>query len=262
MDDTLVIAIIGDFDLSNHEHFTQARSILEGLAQNVTTEEASGFNAVPIAEDDVKLIGPVNDLASHDYLAEAGSSNATTNSPSLPVDFADLTDLTDFSESLEERFAALELPKDVNIATLDNEGKVAELQTMFPGLVRLDLELTLRKCKGDFMQACEELLNMQFLEENGLRPKGIDGAFRPDGEIGYKGKIARSFPSLVSTFSVSLCPCPAPPHHPAYYCPTLLSKGGCFWLPAPLLNTMAAICLNLLHPESLLHSWSSDMVLI
>lgn len=57
---------------------------------------------------------------------------------------------------------------------------------MFPLLKDMDIKFTLRKADGDFTKACEELLSTQFLEENGLRPKGIDGAFRDDDHVGHK----------------------------------------------------------------------------
>lgn len=94
--------------------------------------------------------------------------------------------MTDFSDTLSDRFETLELPKDVNIATLDEDGKIAELKLIFPTLRPYDVAHTLKKVEGDFTRACEELLNMQFLEENGLRARGIEGAFRPDELVGHK----------------------------------------------------------------------------
>lgn len=99
------------------------------------------------------------------------------------------TSVTDFSETLSERFESLELTKDVNISTLDEGGKVAELKTIFPTLTEFDIRYSLKKVAGDFTKACEDLLNTQYLEENGLRPKGIDAAFLPDYHIlSRKGK--------------------------------------------------------------------------
>lgn len=217
LDDTLVIAIIGDFDLSNHEQFDQARSILNGLAQDVVTEEASGFNPSAIGDDRVGTVGYAEGLEGQQRPANPNSSNSTTGSAGLVTDF---TEFTDFSDTLSERFATLDFPKDVNVATLDDDGKVAELKVMFPVLGELDIKLALKKGKGDFIKACEELLNMQYLEENGLRPKGIDGAFRLDGHVGYKGKLAKTFSmNFCCWFALSLlelryCNLSPPPHRP------------------------------------------------
>lgn len=72
------------------------------------------------------------------------------------------------------------------MSKLDHDEKVAELVLMFPGLKAVDINYVLKKAEDDFGKACEELLNTQYLEENGLRPRGIDGAFRPEDEIIYK----------------------------------------------------------------------------
>lgn len=198
LDDTLVIAIIGDYDLSNDEQFHQARGILDDLAQNATIEEESGFNFVNIGgKDESGLAG--DDSPDNLEGLDAPAIASTSNSTRLPTDCGDLTDFTDFSDTLSERFATLEFSNDINIATLDDDGKVAELQTMFPLLPELDLRLTLKKRKGDFVKACEDLLNMQYLEENGLRPKGIDGAFHQYGLEGYRGK-PKVFPVFLRLF--------------------------------------------------------------
>lgn len=136
------------------------------------------------------MVGSAGGLAGQEWPANTNSSNSTTGSARLVTD---LTEFTDFSDTLSERFATLDFSKDVNVATLDDEGKVAELKVMFPGLSELDMKIVLKKGKGDFIKACEELLNMQYLEENGLRPKGIDGAFRLDAQVGYKGKLGQTF---------------------------------------------------------------------
>ncbi|KAF3761757.1 hypothetical protein M406DRAFT_265985, partial [Cryphonectria parasitica EP155] len=186
LDDTLIIAIIGDYDLTTH--FDEARGILEDLAQNATAEEGLGFNASGIGSDDQELGRCADDLAGLEW-----PSDTTTNSASVsgsnrsPADI-DISLQTECSDALSESFAALELPQDVNVSALDEDGKVAELKTMFADLSDMDLRMTLKKFKGDFTKACEELLNIQYLEEQGLRPKGIEGAFRLDGLVGYKGK--------------------------------------------------------------------------
>lgn len=110
---------------------------------------------------------------------------ASSSSASVSRGLTD-TSLTDFSDTLSDRFEALELPKDVNVASLNEAGKAAELQAIFPTLRPYDISHTLKKVGGDFTQACEELLNLQYLEENGLRTRGIEGAYRPDELVGYK----------------------------------------------------------------------------
>lgn len=122
------------------------------------------------------------------------------------------TSFTDFSDTLSDRFEALDLPKDVNVATLDEDGKVAELRLIFPTLRPYDISHTLKKVGGDFTLACEELLNTQFLEENGLRARGIEGAFRPEDLVGHRKGKKRAAPNIPAQVSgllslVVLSPC-------------------------------------------------------
>lgn len=151
--------------------FDEARAILEVLSKDAVAEDTLGFNSV-------ELDGNGDDLAHTD------SSNS--NSASGSKLFTDFSERTDYSDVLSERFESLEVPDDVNVSTLDEDGKVAELKAMFPLLSELDLRFTLKKAAGDFTKACEELLSTQYLEENGLRPKGIEGAFREDDYVGHK----------------------------------------------------------------------------
>lgn len=186
------MAIISDFDLT--QQLDEARTILEGLAQNVTAEEASVFNTVGLEPADEttsssNAAGP-SGPGWHDT---TDNSHDTTDSATRVL--SDTSSNADWAYclSLSEEFASLDLPNDVNVAALDEDGKVAELKAMFAELNEVDLRLTLKKAKGDFTKACEELLNLQYLEENGLRPKGIEGAFRGDETVNYQGKSILSF---------------------------------------------------------------------
>lgn len=135
------------------------------------------------------LEGPANTNSSHSV---SGSKPCT-----------DISSRTEFSDTLSDQFELLDLPKDVDVLALDEEGKVAELKVMFPLLKDMDVRFALRKAGGDFTKACEELLSTQFLEENGLRPKGIDGAFRDDNHVGHrKGKKILIAAKLTMAFFV------------------------------------------------------------
>ncbi|ROW03128.1 hypothetical protein VMCG_05684 [Cytospora schulzeri] len=176
LDETVIIAIVGDYDLTRQ--YDEARGILEALSKDAVAEDTFGFNPVG-------LDGQADDLG------QTESSNSASGSKL----FADFSERTDYSDVLSERFDSLELPDDVNVATLDEDGKVGELKLMFPLLRELDLRFTLKKADGDFTKACEELLSTQYLEENGLRPKGIEGAFREDDYVGHrKGRSSSDTP--------------------------------------------------------------------
>ncbi|KAK7708064.1 hypothetical protein SLS64_006886 [Diaporthe eres] len=173
LDESLIIAIVGDYDLT--VQFEEARAILQGLSQDAEAEEASRFNGGGL-DGDVDglsgLEGPANTNSSHSV---SGSKPCT-----------DISSRTDLSDTLSDQFESLDLLNDVDVLALDEDGKIAELKVMFPLLKDMDIKFSLRKADGDFTKACEELLSTQFLEENGLRPKGIDGAFRDDEHVGHK----------------------------------------------------------------------------
>lgn len=218
LDDTLVIAIISDFDLT--QQFDKAHTILEGLAQNATAEEASVFNTAAIERTDDPIITDCPPgLSGLEWRDTTETSQDTTESARI---LCDSSSNTDWAYLLAENLASLELPKDVNVAALDEDGKVAELKLMFAELNDVDLKLALKKAKGDFTRACEELLNLQYLEENGLRPKGIDGAFRDDHLVNYQSKLIKKFICFFSSlyscltfnaiFHSVLRQTPPPPH--------------------------------------------------
>lgn len=186
------MAIISDFDLT--QQFDEAHSILEDLARDVTAEEASVFNTVGLEPNDgATSSSNAAGLSGPEWHDTTDNSHDTLDSARVLSDTSSNADWA-YCLSLSENLASLELPKDVNVAALDEDGKVAELKVMFAELNEVDLKLTLKKVKGDFTKACEELLNLQFLEENGLRPKGIEGAFRDDEMVNYQGK-SDIFPS-------------------------------------------------------------------
>ncbi|KAJ4423860.1 hypothetical protein N0V82_001444 [Gnomoniopsis sp. IMI 355080] len=194
LDDTLIIAILSDFDLT--QQFDEAHGILEGLAQDVTAEEASVLDAAGLEPtDETTNSSNAVGLSGLEWCDTTGNPHETTDSARI---LSDTSSNIDWAHCLAEQFEGLDLPKDVNVAALDDDGKVAELKLMFAELNEVDLRLTLKKAKGDFTKACEELLNIQYLEENGLRPKGIDGAFRDDQMVNYQSKSRDSFFCLSS----------------------------------------------------------------
>lgn len=173
LDESLIIAIVGDYDLT--VQFEEARAILQGLSQDAEAEEASRFNVGGVD-------GDVDGLSGLEGLANTNSSHSVSGSKPC----TDISSRTDLSDTLSDQFESLDLLNDVDVLALDEDGKIAELKVMFPLLKDMDIKFSLRKADGDFTKACEELLSTQFLEENGLRPKGIDGAFRDDDHVGHK----------------------------------------------------------------------------
>ncbi|KAJ9132174.1 hypothetical protein NKR23_g11384 [Pleurostoma richardsiae] len=167
LDEAVILAIIGDYDLV--QNFEAAREVLLALSRDVPTEEDTGFNPSGLSYD-----GP--DATDHESAGLPVESVASGTGVSDP--YTTTSSRTDPSEGLSDKLEALRLWQDVNVTELDDEEKATELAFMFPSLKELDIKFALKKAGGDFSKACEELLNTQYLEENGLRPKGINGAFQ------------------------------------------------------------------------------------
>lgn len=197
LDDTLIFVIASERDLT--QDYDEVHGILTSLAQDVPNEEApiSDTASVPSSENPTASKQPspgVDELSSLEWADSMEPSQTTLDSARQLSDSSN----DDWELYLTERFADLEVPEDVNVSKLDEDGKVAELKSMFAGLKELDLKLTLRKCKGDFAKAADELLFLQCLEDNGWRHKGIEGAFRGDG-VYFRSKLSL-FPSPASEF--------------------------------------------------------------
>lgn len=188
LDDTVIIVIASEYDLT--QQYQEVHSVLTTIAQDSVAEEASISDSASFHTSHetaaLNQASPsVNELSSLEWPDTTETTQSTLDSAQL---LSDTSSNTDWGLYLSESFEDLELPEGVNFALLDEDGKVAELKSMFAGLSEVDLKLTLRKFKGDFTKTCDELLNLNFLEENGLRPKGIEGAFR-DERIDYSSKL-------------------------------------------------------------------------
>jgi hypothetical protein len=73
----------------------------------------------------------------------------------------------------------------VHVNAFDNltdDEKERQLAALFVNLKPVDIRLTLQKTKGNIDLAMDALLNIQFLDETGQRPKGVDGFFVSDDE--------------------------------------------------------------------------------
>ncbi|KAF9776924.1 hypothetical protein IL306_004828 [Fusarium sp. DS 682] len=173
LDEALVVAIASDHDLREPSQYKSAQTVLEGLAQHVTTEEATGFNPSGISnmpEDvngDESTIETSSQQASRAHDTDTTSaSDQTTSTASTSYSIPRLTSFDDDSE----------------------ENKVLLLQSMFSELKDFDIKHSLKKANGDVQTALDDLLNIQYLKSTGQEQKGIDGFFEPDEGVGKKKK--------------------------------------------------------------------------
>ncbi|TRX94359.1 hypothetical protein FHL15_004826 [Xylaria flabelliformis] len=170
------------------EEFAAAREVLLAISENVEAEEATGFNPSGFGGHD--MVGISN---SHDG---AGSEAISTREGDLKSNDG----LTSTSETSRSRSvwsgsssmaSAKEIPGILHVSVLDgltNEEKERRLASMFVSLKPIDIKLTLQKTKGDADLAMDELLNLQWLEQTGQRPKGVDGFYVSDDDDVLKVK--------------------------------------------------------------------------
>ncbi|KAG6012795.1 hypothetical protein E4U43_007640 [Claviceps pusilla] len=178
LDEALIVAIAGDFDLKDPSAYIKAQSTLEDLAQNVPSEEASGFNpsglllAAESGQDDeaedqqsspLEQIDTSTTTASQNTSQAGGTDKSSTDMsshvPDSPVHIT--TRLTSFNKDSEE-------------------DKILVLQGMFAELKPYDVSYALKKADGDFQMALDDLLNIQYLQSTGQQMKGVDGFFVAD----------------------------------------------------------------------------------
>ncbi|KAK2033879.1 hypothetical protein LX32DRAFT_580023 [Colletotrichum zoysiae] len=196
LDPTVVIVIASEVNLDDANQLGQVRDMLQSLAQNVLDEEASGFNASGVPD----TIGSV------DGAADVRDGSTSPSERLQPKDTDSLgTTLTSPPPSEPE----YDVPR---IKTFDGDSdqeKVLQLQEMFSDLKPHDVNFALKKAQGDFQTALETLLNLQFLESIGERPRGVDGFFlsentQSSGKRKRKGKKRTDLRSDLSSSSSSV----------------------------------------------------------
>lgn len=197
LDPTVVIAIASELDLSDAGQLNDIRGMLQSLAQDVLAEEASGFNASGVP----------------DALSSNDAGTDTRDSSTNISDGLHLRDCDSARTGVTSPPPPDELEYDVpRIKTFDGDSeqeKLVQLQEMFSDLKPHDVSFALKKARGDFQSALETLLNIQFLESIGERPKGIDGFFQPEqskpsGKKRGKGKKKKDLRTDLSSSSSSI----------------------------------------------------------
>ncbi|KAI0469030.1 hypothetical protein F4859DRAFT_146467 [Xylaria cf. heliscus] len=191
LDEATILSISSDYNLQKPEEFAAAREVLLAISENVEAEEATGFNPSGFGGHD--LVGISN---SHDG---AGSEAISAREGDLKsTDGLTTTTETSHSRSVWSGSSAMasakEIPGILHVSVLDgltNEEKERRLAAMFVSLKPIDIKLTLQKTKGDADLAMDELLNLQWLEQTGQRPKGVDGFYVSDDDVPKAKKKGR-----------------------------------------------------------------------
>lgn len=171
--------------MSNAQELDSARQTLEILKESVHDDEASGFDASGASGARI-LIDGLEEEENESRSGSGGSGQqwtSQTDSTSMTHDMSglDLEGL-DFSpnsagspteESTESEFTS-------QLDELGDEEKEKALMGIFPILKLYDVKHALEKNKGNASLALDQLMNESFLEENGIRHKGIDAFYESD----------------------------------------------------------------------------------
>lgn len=183
LDTSLFLVILSDYDLNDATKVQEACDILDSLAASAATEEASGFDASgssSVAYPEVDG-GHTELITNDDIQSDLAGSSSSPDDTSLSTGMSSM-DLEDDSPECKEHDAQLE--------SLDREGKIAIISSIFPGVKMLDIELTLRRYQNNAGKAIDELLNIVLLEETGSRLRGVDG-FSGSDEVRRRRKKGR-----------------------------------------------------------------------
>lgn len=171
--------------MSNAQELESARQTLEILKETVPDDEASGFDASGASGAHILIDG----LEEEDNESRSGSGGSgqgwtsQTDSTSMTHEMTGL-DLEGLEFSPNSACSPTEeLTESVFTSQLDglgDEEKEKALMGIFPILKLYDVKHALEKNKGNASLAIDQLMNESFLEENGIRYKGIDAFYESD----------------------------------------------------------------------------------
>ncbi|KAI1155160.1 hypothetical protein F4825DRAFT_409197 [Nemania diffusa] len=192
LDEATILAISSDYDLQQPQQFTAARDVLLAISVDAAKEEATGFNPSGFGGNELAGLSLYDGSAGHETMRSMEGDGKSSDG---------LTNTTEDSRSHSQsglsgtssKASAPDSPGIIHVSALDNltdDEKERRLAAMFINLKPIDIRLTLQRTKGDADLAMGELLNLQFLEQTGQRPKGVDGFFVDDDDLpkGTKGK--------------------------------------------------------------------------
>ncbi|KAH7312194.1 hypothetical protein B0I35DRAFT_480673 [Stachybotrys elegans] len=199
LDEPLIVAIAHDHDLDKDSEYDAAYTILQGLAQDVAVEEATGFN-------------PSGLSASAEDMEDTGNDafSAVTDSLSQKTSQTHVTEPS--STGTSPVVGGPSLPRLTTFNNDSEESKIVQLRGLFAELKEYDVKHALKKANGDFQTALDDLLNVQYLQSTGQLTKGLDGFFQPDeaprvkkkGKRGGKGKKSISDVPTSPTLDINL----------------------------------------------------------
>ncbi|KAI1499475.1 hypothetical protein F5X99DRAFT_280066 [Biscogniauxia marginata] len=199
LDEATILSISSDYDLTDAQEFAAARQVLLTISKDVEAEEATGFNPSGLGIDDLVDINPSNQGASVTSGHAAESDLKSNDGLTITTESSRSKSL---ASAVSSKTSSQGNPDTIHVGVfdgLDDEEKEGQLSAMFVSLKPIDIKLALQKYKGDASLAIDELLNLQWLEQTGQRPKGIDGFYVSDDDVPSKKKKGRKKKKKVAT---------------------------------------------------------------
>lgn len=174
------MAIANDHDLTIKAEYEAAHTILSSLAQDVPAEEATGFNPSG-------LLDPADGESRHTKEESTQASTITTQ-PTPQTPHTPRGDSSSAGQPVSENDGNWFIPQLTSFNNETEQSKLDQLSSMFSGLKPYDVQHALKKNQGDFQDALDDLLNLQYLQATGQQIKGIDGFFDDDNDGTKKSK--------------------------------------------------------------------------
>ncbi|KAG6207665.1 hypothetical protein E4U35_000766 [Claviceps purpurea] len=196
LDEALIVAIAGDFELKDPSAYARARSTLDDLAQSVPSEEVSGFNPSGLIFDAEEGTGHQN--AHLDRLDHVDTSTTSASHTTSQVYATDKSSTDASSHVPDSPRLALRL---TSFNKDSEEDKILVLQSMFAELKPYDVSYALKKADGDFQMALDDLLNIQYLQSTGQQLKGVDGFFVTESKAGKRKRKKKGDKKVASSDS-------------------------------------------------------------
>jgi hypothetical protein len=173
LDPSLFQAIAADYDLSDPTDVAQLKQTLDQIRNDAEFEQQTDFDP-----SGASGLGDTPDSTVSAELAslneDSGVTSITDSIPSVKLGTHSASPIPDgYDEGIEE------LPIDE---------KMALLVEMCPEIKRFDIESTLKKARGNFGKALDELLNQVWLQNNTKTTKGVDGFFNSSRQPKRKNK--------------------------------------------------------------------------
>ncbi|RFU71906.1 smr domain-containing, partial [Trichoderma arundinaceum] len=170
LDESLIVAIAGDFDLFSTAGYNDACAILRSLAQHAITEEASGFDSSGVsrileddAEDVIANKIPTARLSpekgvKEDQISQYEDNGAASSAHSINISLL---------EGASTEFRML-------------ESDAVQLQNLFPDLKSLEIRQALIEANGVVATALDILLSVQYFHSAGHQPTSLNGPLSAD----------------------------------------------------------------------------------